>query len=61
MPTYSYQCNSCGIMDIHQSIHDGSLTRCPTCSSKQFTKKIILASIQFKGDGFYSTDSKGNK
>ena len=59
MPTYSYQCNSCGIMDIHQSIHDGALTRCPTCNSKQFTKKIGLAGIQFKGKGFYSTDSRG--
>lgn len=61
MPTYSYQCNSCGIMDIHQSIHDSALKRCPACNSKQFNKKIVQASIQFKGDGFYSTDSKGNK
>jgi putative FmdB family regulatory protein len=58
MPTYSYQCNSCGIMDIHQSIYDSVLTRCPACNSKQFVKKIGSAGIQFKGKGFYSTDSK---
>jgi predicted nucleic acid-binding Zn ribbon protein len=46
------------MMDIHQSIHDGILTRCPTCYSKHFTKKVSLAGIQFKGSGFYSTDSK---
>jgi predicted nucleic acid-binding Zn ribbon protein len=45
-------------MDVYQSINDGTLTRCPSCNSKQFTKKIGLAGIQFKGTGFYSTDNK---
>jgi predicted nucleic acid-binding Zn ribbon protein len=47
-------------MDIYQSIHDSILHRCPTCNSKQFVKKIGLAGIQFKGKGFYSTDSREN-
>lgn len=58
MPTYSYQCNSCGVMDIYQSINDETLKICPTCSSQQFTRKFNTAGIQFKGKGFYSTDSK---
>ena len=29
MPTYRYQCQFCGTIEIHSSIHDERLARCP--------------------------------
>jgi putative FmdB family regulatory protein len=59
MPTYSYLCRECGLMDVHQYMTDDPLTHCPKCNSDSFYKKINAASVQFKGSGFYITDSRG--
>lgn len=58
MPTYNYLCRSCGLMDIVQKMSDEPISVCPTCGSKEFSKKINAAGIQFKGSGFYITDSR---
>lgn len=60
MPTYTYDCGTCGRMDIHQSIRDVSMSQCPKCMSVEFKKIFTAAPVQFKGSGFYRTDS-GNK
>ena len=38
---------------------DDILVSCPDCGSQDFRKKLNVASVQFKGSGFYITDSRG--
>ncbi len=59
MPTYEYECTSCGYkFEAFQKINDSPLTKCPKC--KKRVKKLIStgAGIIFKGSGFYATDYK---
>jgi putative FmdB family regulatory protein len=59
MPTYTYRCNACNeVTEVNQSIHDIPLSHCIKCNGA--TNRIITSdfSIQFKGSGFYCTDSK---
>ena len=59
MPTYTYSCAECGPMDFYQSIDDKAFTNCPRCDSVFFKKVYGNVGVQFKGKGFYSTDSRG--
>lgn len=59
MPIYCYACDNCGILEIEQKMTDNILSVCPQCDSVNFKKKLNIAGIQFKGSGFYTTDSKG--
>lgn len=63
MPTYTFNCATCGIKDITRSINDDTLTSCPDCGNIDFKKIFGNIGISFKGKGFYSTDSrsKGDK
>lgn len=61
MPVYTYSCVNCGLQEISQSIHDSTLISCPICYTMDFKKIYGKVGIQFKGSGFYSTDSKGVK
>lgn len=57
MPTYEYECTSCGyIFDVFQNINDKRLETCPKCEKK--VKRLIGSGsgIIFKGTGFYATD-----
>lgn len=59
MPTYTYRCKTCKIVtEVKQSIHDAPMTHCIKCNGE--ANRIITSeiSIQFKGSGFYCTDSK---
>lgn len=59
MPTYDYECLSCGyIFEKFQNITDETYPSCPKCNNK--TKKLIGAGcgLIFKGSGFYITDYK---
>lgn len=61
MPTYDYQCNTCGdTFEILQSIKASPLrrARCETCGKSQPVKRLIGTggAILFKGAGFYETD-----
>ena len=61
MALYEYKCESCGIMEIEQSIKEPILTKCPKCKSKRFVRLISLSSFQLKGDGWYKTDYTSKK
>jgi putative FmdB family regulatory protein len=57
MPTYAYQCESCGDeFDFFQKITDPPLERCPKCNGPVRRKIGAGAGIIFKGSGFYATD-----
>lgn len=58
MPTYDYQCRSCGtiIEIIHPMIEDGPST-CEVCGG-EMRRILHPAGIIFKGSGFYKTDSR---
>jgi len=59
MPTYEYQCTSCGhCFEAFQRITEEPLSSCPKCGKP--VKRLIGggAGIIFKGSGFYTTDNK---
>ena len=59
MPTYEYECTSCGkSFEAFQSMSDPPLTACPTCGKK--VRRLINGGtgIIFKGSGFYVNDSR---
>jgi len=61
MPTYDYQCQSCGHeFEVFQSISAEPLQRCPVCGS--MVRRLIRggSGLIFKGSGFYITDYKKN-
>lgn len=58
MPTYAYNCDNCGDLEILQSMSDKVLTQCPFCDTLDFRKVFSKVGVIFKGKGFYSTDSK---
>ncbi len=68
MPTYEYQCSSCGsVFDVFQSIKAAPLRKaeCETCGEKRPVRRLIGTggAVIFKGSGFYQTDyrSEGYK
>lgn len=61
MPTYEYECKSCGHrFEAMQSMSDDPLSDCPECGKQ--VRRIISAGlgIIFKGSGFYVTDNRGS-
>ena len=58
MPTYEYDCDTCGTFEVAQRITDKPLRRCPTCKGK-VRKLISNTSFQLKGSGWYVTDYAG--
>jgi len=63
MPTYEYECKSCGhSFEIFQSMSDQPLKECPECGKE--IRRLIFGGtgVIFKGSGFYVTDkSKSQK
>ena len=62
MPTYEYECKSCGhSFEAFQSMKDEALSSCPECG--QAIRRMINGGmgIIFKGSGFYVTDNGGSK
>ena len=61
MPTYDYQCRSCGAITelIHSMLEDGP-TVCERCGGA-LRRVLYPTGIIFKGSGFYSTDSRSAK
>lgn len=58
MPTYEYQCKTCGHhFERVQRFSDAPLTECPECSG-EIRRVIHPAGIVFKGSGWYITDSR---
>ncbi len=61
MPTYEYQCESCGYkFEKFQNMNENPLKKCPKCGRK--IKRLIGAGmgVIFRGRGFYATDYKNN-
>ncbi|GHV77480.1 hypothetical protein AGMMS49942_23010 [Spirochaetia bacterium] len=58
MPTYEYECKSCGhSFEAMQHMADDPLKICPQCGME--IRRVINGGngIIFKGSGFYSTDN----
>jgi putative FmdB family regulatory protein len=60
MPTYQYQCKSCGYeLEEFQSIKEDPLTTCPNCHTENLVRVLGGGSgVIFRGTGFYLTDYK---
>jgi len=59
MPTYTYQCDNCGVrFERQQRFSDPPLSKCPECSKKALRKIYLPVGIVFKGSGFYATDHR---
>jgi putative FmdB family regulatory protein len=57
MPTYEYECKSCGhTFDVFQNMSDEPVRVCPECGRE--VRRLIGGGtgIIFKGSGFYVTD-----
>ncbi len=57
MPTYEYECSSCGYrFEMLQKISEKPINTCPKCNGK--AKRLISSSSSFilKGSGWYETD-----
>lgn len=60
MPTYDYQCRSCGHTTevIHSMLEEGPTT-CERCGGP-LRRILHPAGIIFRGSGFYKTDSRSS-
>ena len=61
MPLYDFKCIDCNAQFQHLELPPISETlelTCPDCQSTNTQKMISAPGVQFKGDGFYSTDAK---
>ena len=59
MPTYEYECTSCGKnFDVFQSMSDDPISTCPTCGGAVKRRINGGTGIIFKGSGFYVNDSR---
>lgn len=58
MPTYDYQCRSCGTVTevIHSMLAEGPTT-CERCGG-ELRRVLFPTGIIFKGSGFYRNDSR---
>jgi len=62
MPTYEYECTSCGHrFEEFQSITAAPIESCPKCNKK--VKRLLGngSGIIFKGSGFYQTDYRSKE
>lgn len=60
MPTYDYQCRSCGSVTelIHSMLEEGPSV-CERCGG-ELRRVLYPTGIIFKGSGFYRTDSRSD-
>ena len=58
MPTYDYECKSCGLQfEVFQAMSDDPIKECPNCGKE--VKRLVGGGLGviFKGSGFYVTDN----
>ncbi len=61
MPTYRYECRSCGaIHEEFQSINDKPLRKCPACGGRLDRLIGGGSGILLKGSGFHNTDYRSS-
>ena len=59
MPTYEYECSSCGSsFEVFQPMAEDPLTDCPDCGKPVRRRINGGMGVIFKGSGFYKNDSK---
>jgi putative FmdB family regulatory protein len=59
MPTYTYQCSSCGVnFEQVQKFSDDPLDTCPSCGAA-VRRVIHPVGVVFRGSGWYINDSRG--
>ena len=62
MPTYEYECGSCGHkFEKFQKMSDKPVRKCPECGGKVKRLFGTGAAVIFKGSGFYATDYSRTK
>ncbi len=62
MPTYDYECSSCGhIFELRQSIAAEPVKTCEKCKGEVKRHIGSGTGIIFKGTGFYETDYKRSR
>lgn len=62
MPTYSYECGSCGdVQDLFHGMSADPKVKCAQCGKKCKRLMGSGAGFIFKGTGFYETDYKDKK
>jgi putative FmdB family regulatory protein len=62
MPTYDYQCDTCGHrFERFQKMSDAPVNACPECGGK--VRRLIGtgAAAIFKGSGFHATDYRTSR
>ncbi len=61
MPTYDYECSSCGhVFEVFEGVHAAQKKKCLKCGRKQAQRLPGAgAGLVFRGSGFYTTDYKG--
>jgi putative FmdB family regulatory protein len=58
VPTYDYQCRSCGaVTEVIHAMSDDGPSVCEVCGGA-LRRVLYPAGIIFKGPGFYRTDSR---
>ena len=58
MPTYDYQCRSCGVIsEVAHSMSEDGPSECERCGGA-LRRLVHPTGIIFKGSGFYKTDSR---
>ena len=58
MPTYDYQCRSCGtVIEVIHSMLESGPSACEQCGG-ELRRVLYPTGIIFKGSGFYRTDSR---
>lgn len=61
MPIYEYECEEChNVTEVSQSIADGPLTTCESCSGP-LKKLISMSSFHLKGGGWYADGYSSSK
>ncbi|MYC98151.1 MAG: zinc ribbon domain-containing protein [Gammaproteobacteria bacterium] len=62
MPTYDYQCSSCGqAFEVFQRMSDEPVSSCPDCGASARRRISGGAGFIFKGEGFYITDHRSQE
>jgi putative FmdB family regulatory protein len=62
MPTYDYECDSCGHeFELFQTITEPVKRKCPQCGKPKLRRLFGAgAAVVFKGSGFYQTDYRSD-
>jgi putative FmdB family regulatory protein len=64
MPTYDYQCESCGTtVEVFHRIEEPAPATCEACGAEGGMRKLISpgSGLIFRGSGFYITDYKNKR